>query len=62
MICRTNKLKSEAAPSVLDFSSYSVACTDRPAQSTSKVVALHRKLSAQHPTILAEQREVPLTE
>uniref|UniRef100_A0A667WSA6 THAP domain-containing protein 1 n=1 Tax=Myripristis murdjan TaxID=586833 RepID=A0A667WSA6_9TELE len=35
VVRRSNKLKSEAAPSVFDFSSYEVGCTDRPTQSDS---------------------------
>ncbi len=58
MVRQTNELKSEAAPSVFDFSSYKVGCTDRLTQSSSKGVAVRPKERAQQCAHLAEQREV----
>lgn len=54
----TNKVKSKAAPSEFDFSSYKVGCTDRPTQPTSKEVAMCHKERAQKRAHLTEQREV----
>ncbi len=58
VVHRTNKLKSEAVPSVFDFSSYEVGCTERPTQSTSQEVAGRRKERDKQRAYLAEQREV----
>ena len=33
VVCRTNRLKPEAAPSVFSFTGYNVCCTDRPTYS-----------------------------
>uniref|UniRef100_A0A667WQN1 THAP domain-containing protein 1 n=1 Tax=Myripristis murdjan TaxID=586833 RepID=A0A667WQN1_9TELE len=51
VVRRSNKLKSEAAPSVFDFSSYEVGCTDRPTQSAKKTVAVHHSACRLHITI-----------
>lgn len=60
VVRQTNKLKPEAVPSVFDFSSYKVGCTDRPTQSTSasKELAVRREGRAQRRAHVAEQREV----
>ncbi|CAG5887278.1 unnamed protein product [Menidia menidia] len=52
---RTNRLKSEATPSVFDFST--IGSSGNPTQSTSKDTAVHHKEREQRRTILAEQRE-----
>ncbi len=57
MTRNAKRLKSEAAPSVFDFSSYNAGSTDRPTQSSSKVV-VRRKERAQRRSHLAEQREI----
>lgn len=60
VVYQTNKLK--APPSVFDFSSYVVGCTDQPKKSTFKDVAERRGERVQQCPHLAEQREVTTEE
>lgn len=54
---RTNRLKSEATPSVFDFSGYSIGQTDRPSQVPTIAANSHKERALKRAS-QAEEREV----